>query len=64
MLFLELFRVIVQKGFISGHLVSYRHHADLIDGLLDPHRFDCEEKFLGDIEDLLGEVGPFALRLN
>lgn len=63
-LLLELVGVVIQKGLVASHLVSNGHHADLVDSLLDAHLLHGKEELLGNVEDLLGEVGPLGLRLD
>ena len=52
MLLLELVGIIVQERFIARHLVSDREEANLVEGRLGSHGFDCEEKLLRDVKDL------------
>lgn len=53
MLFLEFIRVVIKEGLVACHLIPDGHHANLIDCLLNTHRFYCKEKFFGNVEDFL-----------
>ena len=46
MFLFELISIVIQEGFIPGHLISDGHEADLIHSLLDAHRLDSEEELL------------------
>jgi hypothetical protein len=36
-LFLKLIGVVIEEGLVSGHFLMDRHHAYLVDSLLDSH---------------------------
>ena len=61
---LQLIGLIVQEGLISGHLISDGHQTDFVNCHFNAYGFNCEEQLFGYVQDLLGKVGPLALRLN